>query len=396
MKQLFVAAILSILISVITMYVCLNFNKNQAHQQTPIQPQALTKFVSNKMNKDKKERPSVVFILGEDKDADNQYYGHATAYYQQNKAYDNYWINTSCRSLLEVRNFLAQHADGLAWGNIHLVVHSNEWKGLGVSVFPEGKRANSQSLKTAINEQAFLPLPDSILDRQTEMIFYGCGLGKNKKLMNALSVAFGGVDDQKPVLRSSKLFIQYGKNETGMMERYLTEFWYGYFPTGNRPHASTLAKQFQQNHPEVVLDFEEALERKQPRFPGDSYHYYFNIPVTWTVTYPTKEERPNLKTKADKEAFLNAQTELMRMVEATKIPKDHFRWQFQKVIYTFEDGTKEPAIQIRGKSSVVCVLRSLIKEDQITETTMPFRPSLNDSVYFTSIYPDRINSKLSR
>jgi len=302
-------------------------------------------------------RPDITFIVGEDKDSDNPFYTQAENYYRTHPEAKTEWLITHLRSLKEVRDYLTEHARG-KWGIINIVVHSNEWTGMSVSVLPEGARATAMSIYDAIDEGHFQPLPDSIVDHRTELHLHACALGKNEDLLDAISVAFGGESAGSPRVRSSKRFIQYITTEAGT-ERYLSEYWHTYFKTGYRPHDINLTKQLEKKYPDAPVYFYDALKRTQPRFAGDSYHYFFNVPVNWTVTFPTEADRPKLDTDEAKEAFLYHQIELLEMVGELNIPIENFRWQYKYIEHTFEDGTTEPAILIKGKSSVLCVLKSL-------------------------------------
>lgn len=332
-------------------------------------------------------RQNITFIMGKDKDADNPYYKAAENYYRYHPEAKTEWLITHLHSLKEVRDYLDKHAKG-KWGAINLVVHSNEWTGIGVKVVRDGQRATVQSIQDALNAGHFPPLPESVIDADTELLVHACALGKNEKLLEAISLAFGGEAAGSPLVRSSKYFIHYNSPDGSPRntERYLSEFWYAYFKTGYRPSDTQLVRELNNENPEAEVKFRDALTRTQPRFPGDAYHYYFNVPVNWTVTFPTEANRPDLNTQAAKDTFLNHQTELLDMVNKLDIPLDKFRWQFEKTTYTFEDGTTEPAILIKGKSSVLCVLKSLTKPNPGNpKLPLPLEPPVEDGRFYTAI-----------
>ncbi len=312
-------------------------------------------------------RQNITFIMGEDKDPDNPYYTQAENYYRTNPEARTEWLVTHLRSLKEVRDYLTEHAQG-KWGIINLVVHSNEWTGMGVNVLPEGARATSESIYAAIDEGHFPPLPSDIADERTELQLHACALGKNEDLLDAISTAFGGEAKGSPTVRSTKKFIQYITTANNT-ERHLSEYWYTTFKTGYRPHNIRLTKELEGKYPYAPVYFYEALKRTQPRFAGDSYHYFFNVPVNWVVTFPTKADRPKLDTDEAKEAFLQNQVELLEQVAELGIAPEKFRWQYKYIDHTFEDGTTEPAILIKGKTSVLCILKSITAPQP--ESTMP-------------------------
>ncbi len=343
------------------------------------------------------ERETVTFIMGEDKDESNPYYAEAEKYYRMNPTTFQERLITSCRSLKEIMDYLQNHPtdNGEPYGTINIVVHSNEWKGIGMSIFPEGERMTTAGLENAIKEGDIKPLSDEVVDYETEIIIYGCGLGKNAKMLELLAEAIGGKDIESPLVRSSKMFVQY-ESTTDESARYLTENWYAFFKTGYRPSDAHLAAQLEQRYPTEEVDWMGALSRKEPRFAGDSYHYYFNVPVDWMVTYADKDDMPDISTTTGKMEWLNDQEELMAAIATTGISVEQFRWKFKTTEYTFEDGITEPAIKVEGKTSILCVLRSMTIENYDDPTRpLPFEPDLDDERFFSSVRVMEGNSVLS-
>ena len=299
-------------------------------------------------------RESITFILGEDKGKDNRYYDMAEAYYRTNAKTKNDLLITNCRSLAAVMDYLQNHPtdNGRPWNEIRLIVHSNEWRGIGIPIREGGKRLDAKILKEALDDKHLTSLKIKEIDNFTKLIVNACGLGKNEKLVNLLGEVFGNCQ-----VNTSEFFVMYD-DINGTPRQYEAEYYYAFFKTGYRPADFQLAAQFKKRYPGVNINWMDALTRKHQRYVGDTYHYFFNIPVNWVVTYPTKEERPVLKNKIDQQNWLLQQKELMAQIEKTKIPWNKFRWQFQAKDYTFADGVTEPAIIVKGKSSVLCVLQS--------------------------------------
>jgi len=248
-----------------------------------------------------KTRESITFILGEDSEPENQYYTEAINYYRFNELNKTENLITHCRSLLELKLYLEENppSNNLPWGRVNVVVHSNEWSDLGAPVIPEGERASVESLRAAMNSGDFTPVPNNLMDNQTELMIYGCGLGRNKQLLRQIGLAFGGMehDDPKPNVKSSRYFISYesAKQENGKPEdckRFITEYWYAHHPSFHRPNDSKLIQQLNQNYDSTDMVWQDALSRTVPRFSGDSYHYTFRLPVVWYVAF----ENHTLKT----------------------------------------------------------------------------------------------------
>jgi len=301
------------------------------------------------------KREKIVFILGVDKVEDNQYYNLAKDYYRFNPKNKGALIIDTCLSLNSVKKFLNDNPpkNHLPWGKINLIVHSNEWTGISVPIFENGKRATYNLLSNAINTNRFEPIKTKFIDKNSNLEIKACGFGKNKKFVNLLGKAFGCSN-----VSASENFVMYEKIGN-YPEQYEAKSYYGYFKTGYRPANLLLREQLSKKYPNEKIDWLSALSRKKPRFFGDAYHYYFNVPVKWTITFATKSERPIFKSENEKITWLKAQTDLIKSIEKTKIPFDKFRWQLKYKNYTFEDGITDPAIEINGKSSVLCVLKAI-------------------------------------
>jgi hypothetical protein len=342
-----------------------------------------------------RQRESITFIMGEDKDTDNPYYTEALNYYRHNPEAETDYIITSCRSLVAVRNYLEQYPpeNGQAWGLVNIILHSNEWSGLGVPVQTGERRASVNSLKRAVSNGDFACLENEIVDAQTEIVLHGCALGKNREMLETVSMAFGGIHpkDQRPIVRSSRFFVFYESlKHNGIPQecnRYLAQSWYAFYKLGYRPGDIRLSRQLQERYPDANINWRDALSRTSPRYAGEAYHYTFNVPIIWTVTYADESERPDLNSKAAQEAWLSSQDELQEAIQNFGIPKDKFNWVFRNIDYTFEDGVTEPAIKAVGYSTILCVLKTLTKEEHCGEQAIALIPDLQDEKYYTSVQP---------
>lgn len=304
------------------------------------------------------KRKRIVFILGKDKENSNQYYKLAKDYYQLNPKNKGVLIVDTCFSLSSVKKFLINNPpqNQLPWGKINLIVHSNEWTGIGAPIFNDGKRATFELLSDAINKNKFEPINSKFIDDKSILEINACGLGKNKKFTNLIGKAFGCSK-----IHASEYFVMY-ENSDNFIEKFEAKSYYAYYKTGYRPADLILRKQFFKKYPEANIDWLDAFSRKKPRFFGDVYNYYFNVPVKWTVTYGSEEERPKFNSQRSELNWLKSQNDLMNMIEKTDIPFDKFRWKLKYTDYTFEDGITEPAIEINGKTTVLCVLQTKGKE----------------------------------
>jgi hypothetical protein len=335
-------------------------------------------------------RESITFIMGEDSGPGNRYYSNALQYYRNHPDARTDHLITDLRSLLEVRDHLEDNApqNGLPWGKINLVVHSNQWTGMETPVFPGEKRSNAEQVKAAIESGEFPPLVDALIDRETELIVYGCALGRDQAMLNALSQAFGGdaADTNRPVVRSSRFFINYFTERSNgramRCRRMLADYRYAFYPTGYRPADYKLGQHLRESYPGDSLDYQSALSRKAPRFPGDSYHHTFRVPIVRILTYERAEDRPDFATEELRMAWLETQTDLDSVFQQFNLRKDQFTWTFQKIRYEEEDGRKVPAVKLIGLCDVLCILQPLTDREG-----RPLQPDLEDERYFAAACP---------
>lgn len=333
-------------------------------------------------------RESITFVLGQDEGVHNRYYSKALHYYRMHPETQTENLVTELRSLQEVRDYLEAQPpqDGRPWGQVNLVVHSNAWTGLEAPVVPGGQRTTPERLHAAMSNGDFPPIPDGIVDAQTEIMVYGCALGRNQPMLDALSEAFGGKGDdlERPRVRSSRFFVQYASEGPHQRPtrcfRYLTDFRYAFYKTGYRPADYQLIRQLKVRYPGDTLAYEEALQRTRPRFPGDLYHHRFRIPVVWLVTYDKAEDRPDFSTPDSCLAWLNAQTALQATFERYALSEDQFTWTFQKIRHEMPNGKRVPAVKLIGLCDVICVLQPLTEPDGET----PLAPAISDARFYAS------------
>ena len=332
-------------------------------------------------------RESITFILGEDRELDNPYYAEAFNYYLFNEEGKTEYVVTTCRSLLEVRNYLAQNppSNHLPWGLINLVSHGNQWLGLSVRVQPDGKRTSVENLQEYIDNSLFKPLPDTILDQQSQLFIHGCGVGNNHALVEAIGKAFGG-KNITPRVKASCLFEYYAsiKNNGAVIEtqRYFTRVWYTVYKKGYRPEDFILCRKLQEKYPDTTMDWQDALSREQPRWAGDIYHYTFEVPVKWVISYPHKDSLPDVSTKEKQLEWIRSQPDIVTALEKIEIPVEKFNWWFRHVYVANDDGTRSPAIWLKGYSTILCVLQPLLDEKGDTGLLQkPFVPEDDDERY---------------
>jgi len=133
-------------------------------------------------------RESITFILGKDANPNNPFYDKAF-YYFANHPYDQTeFIITSCRSLLDVRNYLASYPTGnaLPWSTINIVILPNEVEDLKVPIFPQGTKSNVENLKMVSVQNEFPSLSSNQIDERTRLYIHAAEVEENSKLNYAL------------------------------------------------------------------------------------------------------------------------------------------------------------------------------------------------------------------
>ena len=336
------------------------------------------------------KRPNITFIMGEDNGKKNFYYTEAESYYRLNEAEASGTLVTHCRSLEEVQQYLIEHKakSGQPWGRVNMVLHSNEWSGLGVPLYPQGPRATAASMVEAIEEEELFPLSPTVVDEQTELILYGCGLGRNEMALEAIAHVFG-VPGHEPIVRSTRYFVYYESQRymgrPVSSQKYLADYWYAFYKTGYRPGDIKLSRQMNERYPDENMDWRDALTRTEPRWLGDTYHHTFRVPVVWWVTYPDEDERPELSTVAAQKEWLANQDELQDVIADYNISEEYFNWTFRETTYESADGTREPAIKAIGFSTILCVLQALTIPVEGDNGAMALEPAVTDTLYFAVV-----------
>jgi len=335
-------------------------------------------------------RESITFILGEDHNRKNPYYTEAADYYRMNKKDRTEYLVTTCRSLLEVRDYLEKNppSNHLPWGLINLVAHGSEWLGINVPVIPGSKGATTERLMEYILNDKFKPLPDSLADDSTLIFIHGCGVGKNRRLLAVVAEAFGGKTN-KPVARASKLFEFYISSRSNgrpiECQRFLTQSWYFFYPTGYKPSDSIINQKLRHRYPAEKINWKEALKRESPNFAGEMYHYSFEIPIIWMYRFNKKDSIPDLVSDENKIKWLKKQPEIIKITRSFGIPADRFSWWITRISYTNSGGDKLPAVWVKGSCTVLCILKPMVvKKEDREGIWVPFTPSPNDTAYYTS------------
>jgi hypothetical protein len=343
--------------------------------------------LSDSIDTDTFPRRSITFILGKDENTRNPYYSLANEYYRLSDSEKTEIVIDTFVSLLEVRNYLANHRpeNGRPWGLINLVSHGNEFIDLSVLVSPTGARVSEESLRKAIDDSVFRPLDSIAADKKTLFNLHGCSVGNNTALLNALGIAFGG--NEKPArVKASKLFEYYAclsqNNNPQIIRHYYARVWYAYYKADSVPGEDALAKQLKRKYPKDNVDWVEAIKKQYPSNPSEAYHINLNIPVSWEDFYENKNQLPDWSTKTKQLKWLEHKTEFLALMKKTNIPQEYFNIKFYVLNYNGDKGTVYSS-KVKAKAGVTCIIKPVVRNSGLQNSNyLPFIPDSDDSVYF--------------
>lgn len=332
-------------------------------------------------------RNAITFILGKDKNDKNRYYEEAINYYAFNEKGKTEHLITNIRSLKGVLEFLRKYkpANGKPWESINLVSHGNQWMGLSVKVTDHSKRATPERIREYIDNQSLLPLSPDVINENSVIFVHGCGLGNNQNLLQAIAEAFGGKNGQVTV-RASRLFEYYtsekDRSRVVSSESYMAQSYSLSYKMGYQPEDNVLIKKFKQTHADAGIDWQDALKRTTPRFPGDTYHFTFEVPVKWVIPFENNDSLPDLSTKEKQLTWIKTQPHIIEKLEAIDLPIEKFNWWFRQVYVKDANNEKKPAVWLKGYATILSVLKALVVENTETGETSPFKPDFDNKVYY--------------
>lgn len=133
-------------------------------------------------------RETITFILGKDTDPANPFYEESFFYFANHPYDQTDFIITACRSLLDVRNYLASYPTGnaLPWSTINIVISPNQLNDLRVPIFPQGTKSDVKNLEMIATQNNFPSLSSNQIDQRTTLYIHGAEVKKDSKLSYAL------------------------------------------------------------------------------------------------------------------------------------------------------------------------------------------------------------------
>lgn len=288
-------------------------------------------------------RQPVVFITGIDEEHQS-FYKNARDYYLKKE----FEVVDYAFSMQEVFKWLNQNYDGTSYGEIHIVVDHNQWQGMDMETLIKGDNVSAESLRKVIT-QGLLPTLKDGISTNTKVIFHSHGLAENTELMKTLKDAF--VADEVPSVVASPYVDIFGGEFSA---HYLAKPYYVFYPYAHSPGKTDLSKEIARKYPEERdIDWYDALNNERERYVGDAYTYRFSIPVQWEFDYTNSDNAmPKFKMPEEIMDWIEQDEELVKEISKYNIPLEKFRWR---------SSVKGNKLIIKGKTTVLCVLKPLIK-----------------------------------
>lgn len=297
---------------------------------------------------------TICFIMGEDT-GDETFYKLGKEHFQEDTSSKTDVVITHIRSLESLANFLNKEKREIPWSRIELVLHGNTWSGLSTDILDGGERAYPKDLLKAVLSNQLPQLHSGIVDTNTIINIWGCGIGRNPILNIALDRYFTDIEDIVPKVNASRDFVIFRRTVGGEpAKRLKANYWPFFFKRGLRPSDTYIANQLKKEYPDEEKSWFSILQNDSKS--NDDFQKSFHVPVSWTVIYDQKEDRPSVSTKEEKMDWVQSQPSLIKKIEELEIPIDRYNWTVNKIIHTKENGEKVPAIKAIGMSTVLCVL----------------------------------------
>ncbi|MFT5103196.1 MAG: hypothetical protein ACI86C_000848, partial [Candidatus Latescibacterota bacterium] len=286
----------------------------------------------------------IVFIAGFEED-DNTYYANATRHFKE----QGYLVIEGLSSLDQILNHLDLKQRGNFYSEIHVVSHSNPWRGMSLKTEKDGERLTTKSLQNYIAKKQ-LPIQYGITN-ETKIIFHSCGLGENTALLSQLKLVFS--EHANPSIIASPYFNIFGGKYAS---HYLAKPYYVFYPTAQSKGPLALSQEMAANNQSKTINWQEALTAREEPALGEVYSYRFNIPVHWEVEFSNASEIPNLETPDAIMDFVAEDQALAKVLFEMKIPLEKYRWTAR---------VKDNVLKISGKTTALCVLEPLMNLEDV-------------------------------
>lgn len=302
-----------------------------------------------------KYKPSVTFILGEDKPGSN-YFDLARQFFSLDSVQKSDKVITSCRTIACV----IEHLNGLEkgqWSSVNIVAHGNPSTGLNLYLDHNGHKATPKRLLQECMLPTLPTIHESVVDSNTNITFYSCGIGNNMMMNLSLKKIFATTMQNSPNIALSKQFIVFAERADTACPAMIKANYYSYFyKRAKRPSDSEIIQSLKSEYGAESIDWNLALTQDQYQENQSIFTNEYHLPISYTRIYSSKGDRPAFHSWKDKKQWILEQPEIIEKLDEIDIPFEKFNWQVHKIIHTDENGHKVPAIKAIGMTTVLNVL----------------------------------------
>ncbi len=123
-----------------------------------------------------------------------------------------------------------------AWGEVNVVCH-----GTPTHILLGAMKGTNAAGPTEIKAAKLAALPNTHIDRTTNLNIHGCAVGNNSAILAALSKLFGGSDKQRPAVYAPKMWQWYQEKPNGQVVERLCEMLQVRYPSGKPSKKAVLA-----------------------------------------------------------------------------------------------------------------------------------------------------------
>ena len=267
-------------------------------------------------------RPSITFILGQDKSNNNNFYTNATYYYNMHPTQKTDFVINHCRTLKDILNYLERDSLKEKYGIINLVCHGNPWQGLSIHIDSTLPRASITNLKKSIDGNFISPICSKVIDSKTIINIVSCGVGQNSDYKKVLEKIFTCQNTgEKPNLFIEKYYV----NFKDKLEMEKSNF---YFVTSKYEfdEQDLIVKKLSSKYSDVAINWETAYENEANNNEKSPYRHHFKMVIEWEFAFKNASEIPIFRNSNSIEDWLKLQKNAMSEIKQMQLEPSDFQW----------------------------------------------------------------------
>ena len=331
------------------------------------------------------QRETVTFIFGADDETAHPLTALARTYYRDDPLERTDRVIADLGSLLEALHYLQNQppANGQPWGIVNIVAHGNDTGILSVPLLRGGDPISPERLSQAIRDKVLSPLPQTILDEQSEIRLIGCALGRNTRLLRLMSQALGRHPGRRPLISSSFFYTSF-ESVSGHVFRCLARACSVSMRTSEHVDDPKVSQRVRSCVREIGTDVQAVSRRTRPRFMGDSYRHVAEGAFCWRAVFPAPTAPPRIETAYERHRWLSGDLDFHRYLAINRLPWEPDQWTVTPSTTTGQHRVESPCITVRGRVKKLFLVKPLVREDP-SGAIVPLSPSWRDTSYYTTV-----------